>query len=719
MLQLLLSSLSRLPFSLARRKSQTILSRFRPLCTIPLQKPKWISNTALIITNPLLLTLESCNSMSELKQIQAQMTRTGLITHIFPVSRVLSFCALSDSGDLNHARIIFTQIAEPNIYMWNTMIRGYCKAKSPDLGFFLFRRMVREQVDMDSRTFVFVLKACEQFQGVMEGEELHCLIYKMGCDADLLIGNGLMHLYAKRGYLGTARLLFDANLERDVVSWTTMINGYAQNNLPDEALKLFNLMLPSAATPNDVTMVVVLSACSQAGDLSLGKSIHRYIEKKNVDCSLNLMNALMDMYVKCGCLASAKEIFDRMEARDVFSWTTMINGYARDGSLEYARKFFDEIPERNVVSWNAMISGYSQRNQPEKALELFHEMEKAHVAPIESTLVCVLSACGQSGCLDLGQWIHYHYVDQKRVKLSAIMANALIDMYAKCGNIDAAAKVFNMMPERDLVSWNSMIVGYAVHGYAGQALRLFDEMSKEIVPDDITFVGVLSACSHGGLDIQGKEYFGNMRGVFGIEPKAEHYACMIDLLGRVGLLEEANKLIKGMPMEPDEAAWGALLNACRMHGNVELGKLAADKLLHLDPKDSGIYALLANMYAGRRRWDDVRMVRSMMRDRGIKKTPGNSLIEVDGKIHEFLVADKSHPQSEEIYNILDEILLLLKSEGYVPNTSQLLGLPEQNEGNGRGRGTRRLDLCPGEVQRLLPKSSKKWGFHQYFCHWSI
>ncbi|KAJ4951200.1 hypothetical protein NE237_028032 [Protea cynaroides] len=662
------------------RRHQTILGWIKPFSAIPLQKPKWISNTILIITNPLLLTLESCNSMSELKQIQAQMTRTGLITHTFPVSRVLSFCALSVSGDINHAHTIFSQIGEPNIYIWNTMIRGYCKAKSPDSGFLLFRRMVREQVDMDSRTFVFVLKACEQFQRVTQGEELHCLIYKLGCDGDLLIRNGLIHLYVKHVCLGSARLLFEAYLVRDVVSWTTIINGYAQNNLPEEALKLFNLMLLSGAAPNEVTMIVVLSVCSQAGDLSLGKSIHRYIEKKNVDHSLNLMNALMDMYVKCGCLTSAKEIFDRMEVRDVFSWTTMINGYAKDGNLEFARKLFDEMPERNIISWNAMIAGYSQKSQPEKALELFREMEKAHVVPIESTLVCVLSACGQSGSLDLGQWFHYYYVDQKRVKLSVILANAFIDMYAKCGNIDAAVEVFIIMAEKDLVSWNSMIVGYAVHGYAEQALRLFDQMrSKEIVPDDITFVGVLSACSHGGLVIQGKEFFGNMRRVYGIEPKAEHYACMIDLLGRVGLLEEANKLITRMPMEPDEAAWGALLNACRMHGNVELGKFAADKLLQLDPKDSGIYALLANMYASRRRWDDVRMVRSMMRDRGIKKNPGNSLIEVDGKVHEFLVADKSHPQSEEIYNILDEILLLLKSEGYVPNTSQLMGLLEVSD----------------------------------------
>ncbi|KAF8412883.1 hypothetical protein HHK36_000855 [Tetracentron sinense] len=648
--------------------------------SISSRKPKWNSTSNLLLTDPTLLVMESCNSMSELRQIQAHMTRTGVMFHLFPVSRVLSFCALSDSGDINHARTIFSQIAEPNIYIWNTMIRGYCRAKIPKLGFLLFGRMVQEEVEMDNRTFVFALKACEHFLGVVEGEEIHCRTCKAGFISDLLVQNGLMHFYVKHGSLISARHLFDSISVRDVVSWTTMIDGYAQKSIPNEALKLFDLMLSSGVEPNDVTMITVLSACSQMGVLSLGRSIHDFMEKKNVNCSLNLLNSLVDMYVKCGCLATARKIFDKMEFRDAFSWTSMINGYAKNGELAFARHLFDEMPERNVVSWNAMIAGYSQNNQPREALELFHDMEEAHVVPIEATLVCVLSACAQLGCLDLGRWIHHYYIKQKRIQLSVILANAFIDMYAKCGSIDDAVNLFDQMIEKDLVSWNSMIVGYAVHGCAEQAVSLFEQMkSVGLGPDDITFVGVLSACSHGGLVIQGQEYFKNMRRVFNVEPKVEHYACMIDLLGRVGLLEEASDLIKRMPMEPDEAVWGALLNGCRMHGNVELGKLVADKLLHLDPKDSGIYALLANTCATRRRWEDVRMVRSMMRTRGIKKTPGCSSIEVEGESHEFLVADLSHQRIEEIYKVLDEIFLLSKMEGYVPKMSKLMDLHEESD----------------------------------------
>ena len=527
--------------------------------------------------------------MLQLKQIQAHMTRTALITHTFPVSRVLAFCALADSGDIQYARVLFSQIERPNTYMWNTMIRGYCKAKIPTIGFSFFRQMARECVEMDRRSFVFALKACEQFCTVLEGESVHCWIWKMGFDSDLVVRNGLVHLYAECGCLNFAREVFDRSFERDVVTWTSMIDGYVVHNCSEEALKLFNSMLMSDVEPNEVTMIAVLSACSLKGDLTMGKSIHEYIKKRNVNYSLNLQNAMLDMYVKCGCLVAAREVFDDMKIRDVFSWTIMVNGYAKFGELDLARKFFDAMPEKNVVSWNAMIAGYSQNNQPEEALKLFRNLVGVGLHPIENTLVCVLSACGQLGSLDLGQWIHHFYINQKRIQSSVILANAFIDMYAKCGSIDAAAMIFNETVERDLVSWNSMIAGYASHGHATKALVLFDEMiNMRFKPDEITFVGVLSACSHGGLVPVGREYFKSMNRNFGIEPTVEHYACVIDLFGRVGLLEEAYELITKMPMEASVAAWGALLNACRMHGNVEVGKLSAFKLLDLDPEDSGI-----------------------------------------------------------------------------------------------------------------------------------
>ncbi|KAK9146127.1 hypothetical protein Sjap_006030 [Stephania japonica] len=609
--------------------------------------------------------------MSQLKQIQSHMTRTGLITHTFPVSRLLSFCALSNSGDIDHARRIFDQIRSPNTYIWNTMIRGYLNSKHIDRSLALFRRMVREGAELDARSFVFALKSCEGIEAVGAVGGIFCVICKLGFDSETLIRNGLIHVYVKNGCLDFARQVFDLSPVRDVVSWTTMIDGYGQRGFGEEGIRVFKLMLLSGeVAPNDVTMIAALTVCSVIGDLSIGRWVHGLIEECNVEVTLKLLNSLVDMYAKCGCLNTARRVFNVMEVRDVYTWTSMIDGYAKQGDLELARRFFDEMPERNIVSWNAMIAGYSQKNRPKEALELFYKMEGVGERPVEGTLVCVLSACAQLGCFDIGRQIYNKYVRPKRVLSSITLGNAFIDMCAKCGNVDEASLFFNSMPERDLVTWNSMIVGYAAHGNANQALKLFIQLiDNGIKPDDITFVGVLSACSHGGLVEQGREYFKDMKRVFGIDPKAEHYACMIDLLGRVGHLGEAFDLIQRMPMKPDEAAWGALLNACRLHGNVDLGKLASHKLLSLNSYDSGIYVLLANMYASKRRWNDLRTVRSMMREKGVKKTPGFSSIEVDGKSCKFFVADKSNPQSELMYNLLDDMFLLLKLEGYVPDTS--------------------------------------------------
>uniref|UniRef100_A0A7N0UTY9 Uncharacterized protein n=1 Tax=Kalanchoe fedtschenkoi TaxID=63787 RepID=A0A7N0UTY9_KALFE len=618
----------------------------------------WNSSTGLMITNPILLKMESCSSMAQLKQIQAQMTVTGLIRDAFPASRVLSFCALSDAGDFGYALALFDRVNDRNVYVWNTMVRGCCRVGFWSAGLGLFREMVRGGVELDQRSFVFGLKACER---VLAGNSVHCRVVKVGFDRNLLVMNGLIHFYGEKGETFDARKLFDESPVRDVVCWTSMIDGYAKKGCLEEALDLFERMLGEDVEPNEVTMISVLTACSKKRDLVLGKSIHRYVVKSSFRRNVNLSNALLDMYVKCDCLDAAREVFDRMGVKDTFSWTSLVNGYAKCGQLESARRMFDMMPERNVVSWNAMIAGYSQNNLPSQAIDLFHDMVEAGLDPVEGTLVCVLSACAQSGCLDFGRWMHQFYVEERRVPLSVPLANAFVDMYSNCGDIDAAAAMFDEIPCKDLVSWNSMIVGYASHGYAEEALRCFDQMmSAGIKPDDITFVGVLSACSHGGLVTQGWTHFRNLEPVWGLRPKVEHYACMIDLLGRTGRLKEAYGLMIRMPMEPDIASWGALLNASRMHGNVELGKLAAEKLMVLDPNDSGIYSLLANLCAKRKRWDDVKMVRSMMRERGIKKTPGCSSIAVDSVVHEFLAADESHPQSSAIYEALNQMRLQAK-----------------------------------------------------------
>ncbi|KAK9667769.1 hypothetical protein RND81_13G010300 [Saponaria officinalis] len=534
--------------------------------------------------------------------------------------------------------------------------------------------MIKDEVEMDGRSFVFGLKCFEGVSGFREGGGVHCLVWKLGFGGNVLVENGLVHFYAVGGFLSRARQVFDECSERDVVTWTAMIDGYVQRGGVDEGLRLFGVMLCGEVVPNEVTMITLLSACALKADLNLGMRLHSYIEKSDFEFTLNLKNAMLDMYVKCGGLTSARRVFELMEFRDVFSWTSMVNGCAKCGELELARRYFDEMPAKNVVSWNAMIAGYSQNNRPKDALELFHAMVDGGLVPIEATLVCILSACAQSSNLNSGQWIHHHYIRQNKIEITVSLGNALIDMYAKCGRIDVAEELFNDMGKRDLVSWNSMINSYADHGKGNEALTLFDRaINLGIKPDHITFVGILSACSHAGLVTRGRKHFTDMKQVFGLEPKVEHYACMIDLLGRVGLLEEAYDMITTMPVDPDEAAWGALLNGCRMHGNADLGKLAARKLIDLDPADSGTYVILANLCSREKRWDDVSEIRHLMREKGVRKTQGRSSIELEGQFHEFSVADDSHPRAEDIYKILAITFMFSNLED---DTFQTLNCPQ-------------------------------------------
>ncbi|KAI4319440.1 hypothetical protein MLD38_033037 [Melastoma candidum] len=618
---------------------------------------RWNSKTSVVITNPVLLLLESCDSMSQLKQIQSHMITYGLISHTFPVSRVLAFCALSYAGDLGHARVLFDRIDSPNTYMWNTMIRGYARAGMGAAGLGLFLEMIRLRVELDRRSFIFALKACESFDGSIEaGDFIHCMVRKMGFDGDLLVLNGLLHFYAEFGVLSLARKVFDEIPHRDVYSWTSMIDGYVGCDYAEEALRLFESMLQSNVRPNEVTVIPVLSACSKRGDLNFGKIVHEVVRKENVGSSLNVNNALIDMYVKCGCLTRAREIFDGMQSRDVFSWTSMVNGYAKSGDPELARMLFNAMPEKNVVSWTTMVAGYSQNNRPGEALSLFEEMIGTGVVPVENTLVCALSACGQLGLLDTGRGLYDSYIASKIVPFSVILGNAFIDMYAKCGCIEEAAQIFEEMPGKDLVSWNSMIKAYAVHGHPREALALFNQLCNSGPnPDDITFLSVLSACSHAGLVPEGREHFESMIR-YGIHPKVEHYACLIDLCGRRGLIQEAYELATSLPFKPSEAIWGAILSACRMHGDTNMAKVAGDKVLELDPEDSGVYSLLAEVYAKGKEWGEVSRVRRMMRERkAMKKAPGHSSIKLDGKFHEFLAADESHPRKEAIYWVINQL----------------------------------------------------------------
>eukprot|EP01018_Ginkgo_biloba_P031676 Gb_31111 [translate_table: standard] len=364
---------------------------------------------------------------------------------------------------------------------------------------------------------------------------------------------------------------------------------------------------------------------------------------------------------------------------DRFLGNTLVNMYAKCGSLVYARRVFDRMPERNVVSWTVMISAYDSRGHAEEALTLFSQMQQTGIQPNEFTFASVLPACADLAALEQGRKIHETII-KSGFHSDVFVASALLDMYAKCGSIEDACHVFDEMPKRNVISWNAMIVGYAMHGCAKEALQLFKQMQHlGTKPDHVTFVGVLSACRHAGLVEDGWQCFHCMSENYHITPAMKHYCCMVDLLGRAGHLDEAHDFIDKMPVKPDADVWGSLLGACRIHTNMELGQHVAERLFELDPKNSAPYVLLSNIYAAAGRWHDMEKVRKLMKDRRVKKNPGCSWIEVNKQVYAFFVGDGSNPQMQEIYAELKGLSGRMKTAGYVPDTRFVLNDLEEEQ----------------------------------------
>lgn len=625
--------------------------------------------------------IDQCSETKQLKLIHARMLRTGLFLDSFSAGRLIAAAALSSFSSLDYAQKVFDQIPSPNLYTWNTLIRAYAASFNASPGLLLFLRMLHESPHFpDKFTFPFLIKAASELEEFFTGKAFHGMAIKVSLGSDVFILNSLIHFYARCGELGLAYRVFENIPRRDVVSWNSIITAFAQGGSPDGALELFRRMEMRNVKPNDITMVGVMSACAKKSDLEFGMWVHSYIERNKVRENLTLRNAMLDMYTKCGSVESARKLFDEMPDKDVVSWTTMLVGYAKIGEYDAARAIFTAMPNQDIAAWNALISAYDQCGKPKEALKLFHELQLSKTAkPDEVTLVSTLSACAQLGAMDLGGWIHV-YIKKQGIKLNCHLTTSLIDMYCKCGDLQKALVVFHLAERKDVFVWSAMIAGFAMHGRGEDAIDLFSKMQvANVKPNAVTFTNLLCACSHAGLVEEGRNFFNLMEMVYGILPGVKHYACMVDILGRAGLLEEAMEVIEKMPMTPDASVWGALLGSCTIHGNVELAEHACSHLLELEPRNHGAHVLLSNIYAKSGKWDGVSGLRKLMRDVGLKKEPGCSSIEVDGIVHEFLVGDNSHPSSKKIYVKLDEIAARLETIGYVPNKSHMLQLVEEDD----------------------------------------
>ncbi|KAI5603049.1 hypothetical protein POPTR_001G217600v4 [Populus trichocarpa] len=454
-----------------------------------------------------------------------------------------------------------------------------------------------------------------------------------------------------------------------VVSWTSSLSRYCRNGQLHQAASHFTQMRLLEIDPNHVTFITLLSGCADLPSQgnSLGPLLHAYTRKLGLDtCNLMVGTALVDMYAKCGHVELSRLCFDELKVKNSFSWNTMIDGFVRNGKIREAIEVFDEMPERGVISWTVLINGFVKMGLFEEALEWFRKMQVSKVEPDRVTIVTVLSACANLGALGLGLWVH-RYALKKGLRDNVKICNSLIDLYSRCGAIELARQVFEKMGERTLVSWNSIIGGLAANGFTEEALEHFDLMQKQgFKPNDVSFTGALTACSHTGLVDEGLKYFDIMERVHKISPRIEHYGCIVDLYSRAGRLEDAMSVVQNMPMKPNEVVVGSLLAACRTRGDVELAERLMNYLVHLDPGADSNYVLLSNIYAAVGRWDGACKQRMTMKALGIQKKPGFSSIEIGCDIHEFVAGDKSHDKAEDIYSMLELLSFDQALCGYVP-----------------------------------------------------
>ncbi|XP_072978266.1 pentatricopeptide repeat-containing protein At5g46460, mitochondrial [Typha angustifolia] len=564
---------------------------------------------------------------------------------------------LLQNQEIDEARRVFAKIPSPDAHLYTMMINGYSRVKLIDEAFQLFGEMPTRDVaswnsmikacldcgdlkgalkffnEMPKRSVISwttVINGLAQAGRIGEAEEL---FWRMP-DRDTAAWNSMISGYCNNGRVIDAHTLFEKMPHPNVISWTAMIGGYDQNGESEKALSLFYKMCCSGVKPSSSTFACVLTACVNVSDLALGKQLHTHIVK---------VGHLYDTYVS----------------------TSLVMLYANCKEIENSRKLFDENRDRNVVSWTALVTAYGLHGKHEEALDEFKKMIVFGIRPNQSTFTSALNSCSGLEALDRGKKIHASAV-KLGLELDVFVGNSLIVMYSKCGSIDEGLIVFHNMSKRNLVSWNSIIVGCAQNGYVQLAHKFFIDMSHCLVqPDEITYIGLLTACSHARMLEKGRYFFQLMKEDPLVDVKLEHYACMVDVLGRCGKLEEAEKFIRSMPMKPNVTIWLVLLGACRLYTNVEVARRASNEIFLIDPYNSASYVLMSNIYASSGRWNDVLQTRVMMRCQGILKIPGYSWITIKESRHEFVCGDRSHTMTQEIYKKLDWLGSKLKEFGYV------------------------------------------------------
>ncbi|CAA7025518.1 unnamed protein product [Microthlaspi erraticum] len=560
-------------------------------------------------------------------------------------SLVNMYCKLRKIG---FARTVFHSMSERDLISWNSIIDGLAQSGLEVEAVLLFMQLLRCGLTPDQYTLTSVLKATSSLpESLSLNKQVHVHAIKFNNVADSYVSTALIDAYSRNRCMREAEALFERN-SFDPVAWNAMMSGYTQSHDGHKTLKLFALMHKQGERSDDFTLATVLKTCGSLFAMNQGKQAHAYAVKSGYDLDLWVSSGILDMYVKCG-------------------------------DMKAAHFAFNSIPVPDDVAWTTMISGCIENGEEERAFHVYSQMRLMGVLPDEFTIATLAKASSCLTALEQGRQIHAN-----ALKLNCtgdpFVGTSLVDMYAKCGNIDDAYTLFTRIEMRNIAAWNAMLVGLAQHGEGKEALQLFKQMeSLGIKPDKVTFIGVLSACSHSGLVSEAHEYIKTMHQDYGIKPEIEHYSCLADALGRAGLVREAEELIESLSMEASASMYRALLAACRVKGDTETGKRVATKLLELEPSDSSAYVLLSNMYAAASKWSEMKLARVMMKGQRVKKDPGFSWIEVKNKIHLFVVDDRSNPESESIYRKVKDVIRDIKQEGYVPETDFTLVDVEEEE----------------------------------------
>lgn len=565
----------------------------------------------------LLQILQNCKSIREFKQTHLQILIHGLRDDNYILPKLIDLS--STLGFLDYALRVFQTSSNPNVVAFNTVIKCFI-GKDYQKALRIYNEMNSSLISPNNFTFTLLLRCFNSLESLRYGMALHNQIIKLGFTSSLFVQNTLLDFYSNcSDKLDYAYRVFEEIPEKDSVSNNSMICAYLARCEIEPAMQLFDSM----PARDVITWNSVISGLSKTGNMELAHSLFQQMPDRN-HFSWNVM---ISGFVRISDMQAAQSIFDQMRVKDVVSWTAMITGYSKTGDIIRARNFFDKMPMKTVISWNAMIAGYVHNRMFDQALNLFDQMLiDGQSKPDEATLISVLAACSQVGSLEHGKRIN-SFTNETTFVLSIPLGNALIDMFAKCGDVENAKRVFNRMA-KDMITWTTMVAGLATNGQCEKALSLFDSMCQEgIKPDDVIFIAVLSACVHGGLVEEGKRVFTQMVHEFDVKPRIEHYNIVVDLLGRAGKFEEAVKFIENMPLEPNDVTWATLLSACKTHNNGELLETVTRKILEQEPSDPAYLTLISSLSASIGQWEDALKYRDSIRQRGVEKVPGCSSIQ--------------------------------------------------------------------------------------------